>query len=277
MSNYASKCKEKGFTIDSEEDKDDFSAYNSDGYKVSLSLYNSEMSITVNVPRTNEDLVWPTMGLATLLPLPDADKGSISIDSYMQFVAYVGNMSLDDYNAYVDKCIEIGFIVDYSKGKKVFSAHNSDGTSLRLEYEGFNTMSISMYAAKDDTDSTSESESDVSESTQNDDVMEETVVEEQESSSEDNSNNVDGMRPAFKEAMDSYEAFFDEYCEFMNNYMESDDVLGMLNDYTEYMTQYAETMEKMSAMEQGEMSDAELKYYLEVTERINKKLLGVVM
>ncbi len=31
-------------------------------------------------------------------------------------------------------------------------------------------------------------------------------------------NLVNGMRPKFKEAMDSYEAFYDEYCTFMKKY-----------------------------------------------------------
>lgn len=37
-------------------------------------------------------------------------------------------------------------------------------------------------------------------------------------------------------------------------------------DYTDYLTQYFDTMEKMSKMNNGEMNDAELKYYLKITE-----------
>lgn len=86
---------------------------------------------------------------------------------------------------------------------------------------------------------------------------------------------VDGMRPEFKDAMDSYEAFFDEYCEFMKKYSESTDTLEMLTDYTEYLTKYADTMIKLDEIENGDMTDAELKYYTEVMGRINQKLASV--
>lgn len=32
---------------------------------------------------------------------------------------------------------------------------------------------------------------------------------------------VDGMRPEFKEEMDNYEAFYDEYCDIMKKYVEN--------------------------------------------------------
>ena len=41
----------------------------------------------------------------------------------------------------------------------------------------------------------------------------------------------DGVSSDFKEMMDSYEAFFDEYIDFMKAYKDSDDVLGMAADY----------------------------------------------
>ena len=85
------------------------------------------------------------------------------------------------------------------------------------------------------------------------------------------------MRPDFKEALDSYEDFFYEYCEFMKKFNESPDDLSLLGEYTEYLTQYSETMEKMGELDDGEMNDAELKYHLEVTNRINEKLLNAAM
>ncbi len=90
-------------------------------------------------------------------------------------------------------------------------------------------------------------------------------------------NLVDGMRPEFKEALDSYEDFFDEYCAFMKKMKDNPDDLSLLGEYTEYLTQYSETMEKMGELDDGEMNDAELKYYLEVTNRINEKLLDAAL
>ncbi len=90
-------------------------------------------------------------------------------------------------------------------------------------------------------------------------------------------NLVDGMRPEFKEALDSYEDFFDEYCDFMKKFNESPDDLSLLGEYTEYLTQYSETMEKMGELDDGEMNNAEMKYYLEVTTRINQKLIDAAL
>lgn len=85
----------------------------------------------------------------------------------------------------------------------------------------------------------------------------------------------EGIRPEFKEAMDSYEAFFDEYVAFMEKYAESDDTTSLLADYSNYMSQYAEVMKKMDAIDEDELSTAEAAYYLEVSTRITQKLATV--
>ena len=81
------------------------------------------------------------------------------------------------------------------------------------------------------------------------------------------------IRPEFKESIDSYEAFFDEYCRFMKKYSENPNDLSLLNDYTNFLKQYAETMEKLEALDSQEMNDAERKYYTEAMLRINQKLI----
>ena len=85
----------------------------------------------------------------------------------------------------------------------------------------------------------------------------------------------DEVTPEFKELMDSYEAFVDEYCEFMEEYADSDDITGMMGEYTEYMQKLADYTEKLDAYDEDDMSDADLSYYLEVTNRCNQKLLEV--
>lgn len=86
---------------------------------------------------------------------------------------------------------------------------------------------------------------------------------------------VDGMRAEFKEAMDSYEEFFDEYCAFMKKYKESGSAVSMLTDYTDYIKKYADAMDKLDKINDEELNSAELKYYTEVMGRINQKLLEV--
>ena len=59
----------------------------------------------------------------------------------------------------------------------------------------------------------------------------------------------------------------------MKKYAESDNDISMLSDYTQIMKKYAEFVEKIQAMDKEEMNDTEAKYYLEVTLRVEKKLL----
>ena len=73
--------------------------------------------------------------------------------------------------------------------------------------------------------------------------------------------------------MDSYEAFFDEYISFMQRFAEADNTLSLLVDYTDYMSQYAETMDAFNALGETDMSTEEALYYVEVSTRITKKLL----
>ncbi|MDO5156467.1 MAG: hypothetical protein Q4D51_10935 [Eubacteriales bacterium] len=113
-------------------------------------------------------------------------------------------------------------------------------------------------------------------SNETDDTNEEAEKDTTEESKEDD-NLVDGMHPEFKEAMDSYEKFFDEYIAFMKKYSSSSDTTSLLIDYANYMTQYADTMKKMDKLGDEEMNEAETMYYFDVTTRINKKLLEVAV
>lgn len=82
-----------------------------------------------------------------------------------------------------------------------------------------------------------------------------------------------GIRPEFKTAMDEYEAFFDQYVEFMIAFKESEDVASMMGEYNSMMTQYAETMAALGDIDESELSEEEAMYYAEVMLRINQKLL----
>ena len=84
-----------------------------------------------------------------------------------------------------------------------------------------------------------------------------------------------GIDPAFKEAMDSYEDFFDEYVEFMLKFKATEDVLPLMDEYGSMMQQYAETMATLQEIDQDELTSEEALYYTEVMLRINQKILKV--
>lgn len=98
------------------------------------------------------------------------------------------------------------------------------------------------------------------------------------SKEEEKTDSASGIRPEFKEMMDSYEAFFDEYITFMEKYQNADGTaaLSMLSDLSSYMTKYAEYMAKLDAVDQDELSPEESVYYLEVSARIMQKVYGAL-
>lgn len=85
-----------------------------------------------------------------------------------------------------------------------------------------------------------------------------------------------GIRPEFKEAMDAYEAFYDEYCTFMEDYMKNPTDLSLLGKYAGMLAKVEEMDKKFDAWDESEMSNEELKYYLEVNTRVQKRIIDLI-
>lgn len=81
------------------------------------------------------------------------------------------------------------------------------------------------------------------------------------------------LRSDFKEAMDSYENFMNDYAEFMKKYKDNPTDTSLLADYADYMTKYADMVEKFDKWESEDLNDAELAYYIDVQARVSKLLL----
>lgn len=145
---YVGQCKEEGFTIDEEDSKGEtwyrYEAFNQEGYKLRVSVDNvGELSIYVRVPRSKEPLSWPTSGPAKLIPKIKNCTGEIGSDYDWTFSVYVTNMTIDDFNAYIEKCIQKGYVKD-TRTDHYFSADRGDDISLTIEYIGYNTVYISI-------------------------------------------------------------------------------------------------------------------------------------
>lgn len=102
------------------------------------------------------------------------------------------------------------------------------------------------------------------------------VVEEAEKAAQEAVNDV-AAGPDFKEVLDGYEKWVDNYCEFMKKYNNADAVqMGeMMEDYIAYASDLAEWSAKIDGYDTENLSDEDVKYYLDVTNRCNKKLLEV--
>lgn len=77
----------------------------------------------------------------------------------------------------------------------------------------------------------------------------------------------------FKKTMDDYEAFMDSYCELLEKY--NADPATFSAEYLEMSQKYITVMSELDEIDEDELTDEELQYYLEVMGRINARLAEV--
>ncbi len=87
----------------------------------------------------------------------------------------------------------------------------------------------------------------------------------------DKTKDKDYISPELKEFLQSYEAFMDEYCEFMEHYDSSS--ATQLMKYASLMQKYSDFAKKADEYDESTMTDAETIYYVETLNRINVKLM----
>ena len=78
----------------------------------------------------------------------------------------------------------------------------------------------------------------------------------------------------FKQDIDTVEAYFEAYADFMNSYDAND--LSMFSEYTSMMAKYVEAMEVLESLDITKMSKQEEKYYLDTLIDINKILYDLL-
>ena len=83
----------------------------------------------------------------------------------------------------------------------------------------------------------------------------------------------DGIRPEFKEAIDSYVAFFQEYYDFMVAYAENPTDLELIGKLADMMEKSTTMSQEFEQLDQSEMSTEELAYYLDALNQIQQLLL----
>lgn len=267
---YLDACVDKGFTVDADKSSYSYKAYNADGYSLDMSHIGDGLSITLKAPMKFGSITWPSSTVGNMLPAPKSTTGKFSYEHDDSFFVYVGETSKADYDQYVADCSANGFNIDYDKGDTYYRADNADGYHISLKYEGNNIMAVEIKASKNSDTGTS--------GPATTEPSTETTAPSESSSTETKPNDtelVDGMRKDFKDAMDSYEAFMDEYVAFMKKYSDNPSDVGLLADYTKYMSKYADVVEKFDKWESEDLNDAELAYYIDVQARVSKKLLDV--
>lgn len=119
------------------------------------------------------------------------------------------------------------------------------------------------------TTTTTAKETTAAETTSEPEETDEEADEDVEDTEDDES---DGVTPELKEYLDSYEAFMDEYIDFLVKYKENPSDINMITEYAELQIKYAEFAKAIEEYDEEEMSDADLAYYIEVTTRVSAKL-----
>lgn len=250
----------------------------------------STVSLESSYAESYSEFKWPDSKIASLIPTPKSNIGKIKDDSSNFLCVYVSNTTKNQFSDYIDECKKKGFTVDYNKGDDYYYAKNEDGYNLDIRYKDDNVMEIVLsepYEESSTTSTTSKTESSKSEQSSSSKVESTTSKPKTESkvesksesskpkeeSSKSKSDNI--IDPKFKEAMDSYEEFINEYVDFMKKYHANPTNATLINEYAEYTSKYAEMLKKFNEWEDEDLNSAETAYYIDVQARVSKKLVAV--
>lgn len=228
---YLDACRQKGFTVDSEESGGSYrtyNAFNQDGYKLELHYYDRKLSIELNAPMKMGQMQWPQNEISALLPKPKSTVGTINWEKSSGFFIYLGETTIDNFNAYANECAGKGFTVDYKKGDKFYNAKNANGYRLSLRYMGNNVMSIEI----NQPDNTSDAKS--TPGTNNSSSKHISSI------TSSNKSAVSSSHQEWKQFLKDYEVWVDDYIEIIKKYKVNPTDMSILSDYTKMASKAAD-------------------------------------
>ena len=147
---YKNKCIDAKYTIESEEDKTSYIAFNENGYELRLIYSNDELDIYLDAPEEFSEIEWPTNGLGAKLPIPKSKIGRIAGDNEESFIVHLGETSMDELNNYIKECKDYGFNLLLGESEGFYNANNDEKYELTLRYLGYNNIEISLRAPETD-------------------------------------------------------------------------------------------------------------------------------
>ena len=149
---YVKDCKEKGFTISTTKTDSVFYAYHVEQYELDIFYWEDKetMDIFLDAPLEMVEIKWPNNKMVNQIPQPESLIGNIRWENSEHFGVYISNTTPEQYSEYVDRCIETGFTVDYSRGEKTFHAYNKKGYYLVVEQHLFDKIYISIEAPENE-------------------------------------------------------------------------------------------------------------------------------
>ena len=97
-----------------------------------------------------ERIDWDEISLSQVLPDPKLKKGKIIANTKEEIFIYLYKADEDKFINYKDKCIDVGFDIDYEENTNSYEAYNSEGYKLDLTYfRSDKEMRIELYAPID--------------------------------------------------------------------------------------------------------------------------------
>ena len=269
---YMKECAAKGYSVDAEKTQSSYEAYNSAGYHLDMYLIGDSFSLSLKAPIKFGSIAWPTSELGFSVPEPKSSEGKFEYEYAEHFLVYVKIADKAEYEDYIDSCSAYGLDKNYDKGDTYYRADDENGYHISVSYEGNNIMSIEASSPEKDEPQTAAPVTDTEEKTDSVTAEQNTAVSSAEPETKKTDSSPSGLRSDFKEAMDSYEKFIDEYVAFMKKYKANPGDISLLADYTSFISRLTDVTEKFDKWESSGLSDAELTYYLEVQSRASKKL-----
>lgn len=230
--------------------------------KSDLSKIEVTTELDLSVDSTYSNIDWKEHALLSGLPNPNTQKIEIESEDATSISLIISDVSQSGFETYANMCKDKGFNINFSYSDDYFTASSLDGYNLTLYYKNdIKKMDVYLYM-QSEIKSTTATEKKAESTTK--------VKITTEKSTSDNA-----IRSEVKKTIDTYEAFMNKYVAFMKKYSESNDTASMVKDYAEYMGKYTELVEKFNALENNNLNDSELKYYLEIQNKINTELLTI--
>lgn len=82
----------------------------------------------------NDKIDWSSMILKDVIPNPPSNKGTLYENSDEELRVDLDNVTDEQYNKYLNECIDLGFTVDADKISNSYEAYNEEGYSLELRH-----------------------------------------------------------------------------------------------------------------------------------------------
>ena len=159
---YLLSCRDYGFSSEEETHSSHegdfysagFSAFDIDGYKITLEYYSfndpeadfpGRLSIRIKAPIQLGTLNWPDHALGLLIPQPPTSVGGAGGDPEIFLRASLGDMPIEAWREYVEACREAGFDQNISETEREYTATDEYGIRLTLSYSGGNMVDLILF------------------------------------------------------------------------------------------------------------------------------------